>query len=99
MKPLIQTVHAVSELATGLSPDAVPTADSLVQLSTPDFDFLVSVGDDETAQRIIFARTQNLKDPYVPDSAIDSRREILSRVASFAERTRKPGSISLPRQW
>lgn len=99
MKPLITTVRAVSELATGLSPDAIPTSEVLVQLSTPHFDFLVATSDDKEAQRIVVVREQNFKDPYVPDNLIELRREVLSRVASFAERVRKPGPIRLPRQW
>lgn len=99
MKPLVTTVRAVSELATGLSPDAIPSSAVLFEFSTPEADFLLAAGDDEGVQRIIIMREQNIKDPYVPEQLVSLRRDIMSRMASFAERARISGSISLPRQW
>ena len=99
MKPLVTTARAVSELATGLSPDAVSTSEVLFEFSTPEIDFLLAADDDEGVQRIVMMREQNVNDPYVPDHLIRIRRDVLSRMASFAERARTSGPLSLPRQW
>ena len=47
MKPLVTTVRAVGELATGLSPDAVSDSAVLFEFSTPEVDFLLAADDDE----------------------------------------------------
>jgi hypothetical protein len=99
MKPLVTTVRAVSELATGLSPDAVSTSEVLFEFSTPEIDFLIAADDDEGIQRIVMIREQSVNDPYVPDHLVDLRRDVLSRMASFAERAKASGPLSLPRQW
>jgi hypothetical protein len=99
MKPLVTTTRSVSELATGLSPDAVSTSEVLFEFSTPELDFLIAADDDDGVQRIIIMREQNVHDPYVPDHLISLRRDVLSRMASFAERARASGALSLPRQW
>jgi hypothetical protein len=99
MKPLVTTVRAVSELATGLSPDAVSDSTVLFEFSTPEADFLLAADDDEGVQRIVVMREQNVRDPYVPEHLVPIRRDVLSRMASFAERARTPGPLSLPRQW
>ena len=99
MKPLVTTVRAISELATGLSPDAVSDSAVLFEFSTPEVDFLFAADDDEGVQRIVMMRDQNVKDPYVPEHLVPIRRDVLSRIASFAERARTPGPLSLPRQW
>ena len=99
MKPLVTTVRAVSELATGLSPDAVSDSAVLFEFSTHEVDFLLAADDDEEVQRIVMMRDQNVKDPYVPEHLVPIRRDVLSRIASFAERARTPGPLSLPRQW
>jgi UvrD-like helicase family protein len=99
MKPLVTTVRAVSELATGLSPDAVSDSAVLFEFSTSEADFLLAADDDEGTQRIVVMREQNVKDSYVPEHLVPIRRDVLSRMASFAERARTPGPLSLPRQW
>ena len=99
MKPLVTTVRAVSELATGLSPDAVSASEVLFEFGTPEVDFLLAADDDEGVPRIVMMREQNVKDPYVPEHLVGIRRDVLSRMASFAERARASGPLSLPRQW
>ncbi len=97
MKPLVTTVRAALSCHW-----AVPRrSDSAVlfKFSTPDVDFLLAAHDDEGVQRIIMMREQNVKDPYVPQHLVPIRRDVLSRIASFAERARTPGSLFLPRQW
>ncbi|UYB40594.1 AAA family ATPase [Streptomyces sp. Je 1-4] len=99
MKPLITTVRALGELATGLSPDAISASPVLFEFNTPAVDFLVAADDDEEVQRIVIMREENAKDPYVPEHLVGLRRDVLSRMTSFAERARTPGPLSLPRQW
>ena len=83
MKPLVTTVRAVSELATGLSPDAVSESEVLFKFSTPEIDLLLAADDDEAVQRIVIMREQNTKDPYVPEHLVAIRRDVLSRRASL----------------
>ncbi|MFE1383639.1 UvrD-helicase domain-containing protein [Streptomyces sp. NPDC058740] len=99
MKPLVTTVRALSELATGLSPDAVSSSAVLFQFGTEEADFILSVDDDEETQRVVLMRDQNSREPFVPEHLVGLRREVLSRMKSFAERARTPGPLSLPKQW
>ncbi|MFB6843474.1 UvrD-helicase domain-containing protein [Streptomyces sp. NPDC056373] len=99
MKPLVTTVRVLSELATGLSPDAVASSSVLFEYSTEDVDWLIAAGDDEGVQRIVIMRDRNTKEPFVPEHLVSRRRDVLSRMASFAERARASGPLSLPRQW
>lgn len=99
MKPLVTTARVLSELATGLSPDAVSTSAVLFEFSTPEVDILLAAEDDGAAQRVVLVREQHSRQAYVPDHLADLRRDALSRMASFAERARTTGPLSLPRQW
>jgi hypothetical protein len=99
MKPLVTTVRALSELATGLSPDAVASSAVLFEYSTEELDLLIAADDDEGVQRIVVMRDKNVKEPFVPEHLVSMRRDVLSRMASFAERARNTGPLSLPRQW
>ncbi|MFF3877488.1 DEAD/DEAH box helicase [Streptomyces sp. NPDC001978] len=99
MKPLVTTVRALSELATGLSPDAVSSSAILFEFSTEEVDFLLAADDDEGVQRIVVMRDQNVRERFVPEHLVSLRRDVLSRMKSFAERARTPGPLSLPRQW
>ncbi|MGW4911573.1 UvrD-helicase domain-containing protein [Streptomyces sp. NPDC004270] len=99
MKPLVTSVRAISELATGLSPDAISSSTVLFEYSTPEVDFLLAADDDEGTQRIVLARDGHVKEPFVPDHLVALRRDVLSRIKSFAERARTPGPLSLPHQW
>ncbi|MGW2891361.1 DEAD/DEAH box helicase [Streptomyces griseoruber] len=99
MKPLITTVRAISELATGLSSDAVSSSRVLFEFNTSEIDFLLAADDEDGVQRIVVVREGNAKEPYVPDHLGSLRRDVLSRMKSFAERARTAGPLSLPRQW
>jgi hypothetical protein len=89
----------LAELATGLSPEAVSTSAVLFGFTTDAADFLLATGDDDATERIVVMREHFQKDPYVPDQLVAVRREVLGRMASFAERARTPGPLSLPRNW
>ncbi|MFD4222228.1 DEAD/DEAH box helicase [Streptomyces griseus] len=99
MKPLVTTVRALGELATDLSPDAVSSSTMLFEFNTQELDFLIAADDDEGAQRIVVMRDKNVMEPFVPEHLASLRRDVLSRMKSFAERARTPGPLSLPRQW
>ncbi|WAP57989.1 UvrD-helicase domain-containing protein [Streptomyces sp. S465] len=99
MKPLVTTVRALSELATGLSPDAVSSSAVLYKYGTEEVDCLLAANDDQGVQRIVVMREQNAKEPFVPEHLVSLRRDVLSRMKSFAERARTPGPLNLPRQW
>lgn len=99
MKPLVTTVRAVKELATGLSPEAVADSTVLVEYRGGVVDVLLTTEDQASAQRIVLARESNVTERYVPEHLTGQRRDVLSRMASFAERARTPGPLSLPRGW
>lgn len=99
MKPLITTVNALRELSTGLSPEAISTSVTLFQFDTSDYAVLLAADDDQSVQRILVWREAYTKDQFVPDHLRGYRRDTLSRMASFAERMRIPGVVSLPRAW
>lgn len=98
MKPLVTSVNAVLELATGLSPSAIPTSSVLYRYQTDSADYLVASQDKVDTQRMVLMRTDNLTDEFVPDELVEWRRDVLSRMASFAERA-KTRPVSLPRGW
>ena len=99
MKPLVMTVRAAKELATGLSPDAVSASSVLVEHRGAMVDVLLTVKDQANEQRIVLDRSSNKKERFVPEHLAERRRDVLSRMASFAERARTPGPVSLPRGW
>ncbi|GAA2125047.1 hypothetical protein [Nocardioides bigeumensis] len=99
MKPLITTVAALKELATGIAPDAVGASTVLFLWDGPSADFLLTGGDGEVDQRTVIVRGGFGDDPFVPDHLSRVRREVLSRLASFSERAQAPGPLSLPRAW
>lgn len=99
MKPLVSTVRALRELATGLSPAAISASTVLFEFGTSEVDFLLAADDDEGIQRIVVMRDQNIKERYAPEHLADLRRDVLSRMSSFAERARTAGPLSLPRGW
>lgn len=99
MKPLIMTVRAVKELATGLSPHAISASPLLVEHTGSVVDILLTTEDQDDEQRIIFIRAENVHELYVPEHLAKRRRDVLSRMASFAERARTTGPLSLPRGW
>jgi hypothetical protein len=99
LKPLITTVLALKELATGLSQEAVSESPSLVEYSGMVADVLLTVGDTADSQRVVLVRDSNLKERFVPETLVEFRREVLSRMTSFVERARVSGPLSLPRGW
>lgn len=98
MKPLITTVRALRELATGLSPDAIATSSALSEHHTENAEYLVALGDAVESQRVILMRDDNTRERYVPDDLAREQRSVLSRMASFADRA-KILPFSLPRGW
>lgn len=98
MKPLITTVRSIHELATGLSPGAISSSPVLFEFEGTTADYLISADDDEETQRVVLLRDGNVKERYVPEQLADARREVLSRMASFAERARTL-PLSLPWGW
>ncbi|SDM91516.1 hypothetical protein SAMN04488074_12934 [Lentzea albidocapillata subsp. violacea] len=99
MKPLVTTVEALKELATGLSPEAIPSSPRIFEHSGDAADVLLSVDDKSDEQRIIVLRSSDTRDRITPDRITDLTTDVLSRAASFAERARTTGSLTLPRSW
>ncbi|MFD9892677.1 UvrD-helicase domain-containing protein [Amycolatopsis sp. NPDC059027] len=99
MKPLVTTVRSLKELATGLSPDAVSASPLLFEYTGGNVDVLLTVDDAADEQRVVLMRDSNSKERYVPEHLADLRREVLSRMASFAERARTNGPVTVPRGW
>lgn len=98
MKPLVTSVRAIRELATGLSPSAVSTSSVLYVHRTDAADYLIASEDEVETQRVVLMRAENVDDEFVPDGLTARRRDILSRMASFAERARSR-PLSLPKGW
>lgn len=99
MKPLVTTVRALSELATGLSADAISSSPILYMHDLPDVQVLLTAQDTEGEQRIVISRENNSRELFVPDQLARQRNEVLGRMASFSERARAAGPLSLPRGW
>lgn len=98
MKPLITTALALRELATGFESDAVDTSPVLYRFESDAATILVTAEDTANSQRVVLVRDQSTREMYVPDILARNRREVLSRMAAFAERARvRP--LSLPRGW
>lgn len=98
MKPLVTTSAAVLELATGLAPDAISASGRLFRFDAPSAEFLISAEDSEATQRLIVFREHYSREDFVPDHLVESRRGVLSRMASFAERARTL-PLTLPAGW
>lgn len=99
MKPLVTTVRSLKELATGLSPEAVSASPLLFEYVGDSVDVLLTADDKAKEQRIVLMRDSNSKERYVPEDLADLRRDVLSRMASFAERARANGPLTVPRGW
>lgn len=98
MKPLVTTVRALRELATGISPSAVQSSPILFSFDGPNASFLLSAEDEPHAQRAVLIRDSNAVEQFVPDHLAPVRAGVLSRMASFVEHARTH-PISLPRGW
>ena len=99
MKPLVTTVNALGELAAGLARDAIPASLLLLEHAGEAVDILLHVKDKPDEQRIILVRKPNSRDRFTPEHPADLSGETLNRVASFAERVRASGPVTLPRGW
>jgi hypothetical protein len=99
MKPLVITVKALSELATGLSPDAIDSSPVLFLQESTDVVVLLTVDDDLDQQRVVIMRASKDNEPSLLNQLAALRREVLGRMASFAERARAAGPLSLPHGW
>jgi len=99
MKPLVTTVRSLKELATGLSPKAVSASPLLFEYIGDSVDVLLTTDDRANEQRIVLMRDSNSRERYVPEHLADLRRDVLSRMASFAERVRANGPLTVPRGW
>lgn len=99
MKPLIMTVSALRELATGLAVNAVDDSPSLFRYDGTETEVLISRLDTLDSQRVIVHRTASGDHgDFIPTPIVGRRREVLSRMASFAERA-KVRPLALPRGW
>lgn len=98
MKPLVTTVRALKELATGLAPDAVNTSATLSAFEDDGAEYLISVEDDAETQRVILVREDYGRGQFVPESLLREQRAVIGRLASFAERARIL-PFTLPRGW
>lgn len=99
MRPLVMSVRAARELATGLAPEAVASSPVLFGFKGAAVDVLLTAEDHTSQQRLIVLREENAKELYVPEHLTARRREVLSRMAAFAERAQAAGPLSLPRAW
>ncbi|WP_285138522.1 UvrD-helicase domain-containing protein [Microbacterium sp. lyk4-40-TSB-66] len=99
MKSLVTTVRALRELAGGTAIDAVAESTTLSLYAGSDFDVLVARGDGIETQRITFRDDVGPSfEDLVPIGLRNRRREVLSRLAAFAERAQIM-PFSLPRPW
>ncbi|MEA5365413.1 DEAD/DEAH box helicase [Amycolatopsis sp., V23-08] len=99
MKPLITTVNALKEMATGLSREAIPASPLLFEYTGIDVEVLLHAEDTADEQRIFVIRQSDTRERTVPRHPGDLTSDVLSRVASFAERARANGSLTLPHGW
>lgn len=98
MKPLITTAAVLRELATGLTPVGLEP-ESLFEYDAAEYQVHLSAADESDSQQVIIIRDGNHKERHVPDHLSEHRRDVLSRMASFAERARAAGPLALPRGW
>ncbi|RSM63168.1 hypothetical protein DMH03_14230 [Amycolatopsis sp. WAC 01376] len=99
MKPFVVTVRALRELATGLSQEAIPSSPLLFEYAGANVDVLLAVEDRVNEQRVVFMREKNSRERITPGHPADLRGHVLSRAASFVERARVNGPLTLPRGW
>ncbi|MGW5703615.1 UvrD-helicase domain-containing protein [Amycolatopsis japonica] len=99
MKPFVVTVRALRELATGLSQEAIPSSPLLFEYAGVNVDVLLAMEDKVNEQRVMFMREKNSRERITPGHPADLRGHVLSRAASFVERARVNGPLTLPRGW
>lgn len=98
MNPLITSASALREMASGLATSAIESTPRLFFVRYASSDVLLTTEDDAESPTIVIWREDFTRDPFVPNHLVESRREVLSRMASFAERAQLT-PISLPRAW
>lgn len=99
MRPLVVTVRALRELAAGISLGTVDESAALHHYAGRVADVIVAKMDDLETQRVIVMRPgASPERDFVPAGLQARRREVLSRIASFAERARIM-PFALPRGW
>ncbi|WP_054811363.1 UvrD-helicase domain-containing protein [Nocardia arizonensis] len=98
MKPLVTTVSALKELATGLSKQAISTSPLLFEHAGDNVEVLLHVSDKADEQRVILIRDPIFGRRTIEHPA-DLRGDVLSRIASLAERARAKGALVLPHGW
>lgn len=98
MNPLITTPSALREMASGLATAAIESSPRLFFARYAHSDVLITIEDDASTPILVVWRDDYTRDPFVPDHLVDARREVLSRMASFAERAQIT-PLSLPRAW
>ena len=98
MRRLLTTSAALRELAAGISASAVEASSSLVMHRGEIVDVLLSTKDSVASRRALLDREQFERDPFVPEGLEVRRRQVLSRMASFIERS-SGRPLSLPKGW
>ncbi|BBY77383.1 hypothetical protein MPRF_42820 [Mycolicibacterium parafortuitum] len=99
MKPLVTSANALRVLATGLAPEAVDASVDLHLSETDEAEYLVTANDDLETQRVVLIRDEGWTDKHTPADLARSRRSVLGRMASFVDRVKISGKLSLPRGW
>lgn len=99
MKIVMTTARVLRELATELSIDAIASSATLFRSESESCVSIVSADDDVDSQRVLLPYLDSSSDPFVPRHLRSRRREVLSRMASFCDRVRASGGVSLPRAW
>ena len=99
MKPLIVSAAVLKEFAGGSSYNLIDESVSLYLYEGRDFDAIVNRSDGVNDQRAVILRDGFNADRVVPDLVKDRKKHVISRMASFVERAKVPGPISLPVGW
>lgn len=98
MKPLITSPKALRELASGIATSAISTTSRLFVAEYGTADVLLTVEDDADSALVVIWREYFGPDPFLPVELAGTRREALSRMASFTERAVST-QLTLPRGW
>ena len=98
MKPLITSPRALRMVSAGIDEDILGDTPRLFIAEYEDSEVLLTTADDLSTALVLLWRESYTLDTLVPDELHKNRREVISRMASFAERT-ESAQVSLPRQW
>lgn len=97
MKPLILSIGALREFASGLSDEAINTSMLLTRYEQPNAEYVISANDTRNPRRIVVVRDWD-SGLLLPEELSSVRRDVLSRMATFVDRTRTT-PVRLPRHW